>query len=306
MWSNYPELTHTFPVRLIFPSLQWFEEVRCGRTTPNSLAPFLYALFSLHHSGSRRFGVVELPQTHSHLSCTPSFPFITVVRGVVELPRTHSNLSCTPSFPFITVVRGGSVWSNYPELTRTFPVRLLFPSSQWFEEVRCGRTTPNSLAPFLYAFFSLHHSGSRRFGVVELPELTRTFPVRLLFPSSQWFEEVRCGRTTPNSLAPFLYAFFSLHHSGSRRFGVVELPELTRTFPVRLLFPSSQWFEEVRCGQTTPNSLAPFLYAFFSLQIRQRPGIRDLLTCVHTRVYVEERPYHHYYGSHSLDTVYTS
>ena len=139
---------------------------------------------------------------------------------MVKLPRTHPHLSCTPSFPFITVVRGGSVWSNYPELTRTFPIRLLFPSSQWF-------------------------------GVVKLP---RTHSNLSCTPSVPFITVVRGGSVWSNY----------------------------------------------------PNSLAPFLYAFFSLQIRQRPGIRDLLTCVHTRVYVEERPYHHYYGSHSLDTVYTS
>ena len=71
---------------------------------------------------------------------------------MVELPRAHSNLPFThstlpfrPASAFITVVPVGSVWSNRPELTRTFPVSLFPHLSQWFEEVRWGRTTPNSL-----------------------------------------------------------------------------------------------------------------------------------------------------------------
>ena len=117
---NHPELTRTFRVVLLPPSSQSFEEVWCGRTTPNSLEPALYSCFSLNHSRSRRFGVVEPPQT-------------------------HLNLLCSPASPFITVDRGGSVWLNHPES----PVVMLPPSSQWFEEVRCGRTTPNSLEPAL-------------------------------------------------------------------------------------------------------------------------------------------------------------
>ena len=45
----------------------------------------------------------------------------------------------------------------------------------------------------------LHHSGWRRFGVVKPsnnPELTRNCVVGLLTHASQWFEEVRWGRTT--------------------------------------------------------------------------------------------------------------
>ena len=52
-------------------------------------------------------------------------------------------------------------------------VGMLPTSSQWFEEVRCSRTSPNSLG---------------------------TCPVGLLPRSSQWFREVRCGRTAPNTL----------------------------------------------------------------------------------------------------------
>ena len=118
--SNRPKLTPTFPVGLLPPSLQRIEEVRCLRTSPNSLEPFLYAFIPLRHSGSRRFGEVEPPQT-------------------------HSTLPCRPAAPYITVVRGGSVQLNLPELTPNCPSGQLPPSAQWFEWVRCGRTAPNSL-----------------------------------------------------------------------------------------------------------------------------------------------------------------
>ena len=57
--------------------------------------------------------------------------------------------------------------SNRPELTRTTPEGLLPSTSQWFEDVQCSRTFPNSLKTALEACFPLHHHGSRRFGVVE-------------------------------------------------------------------------------------------------------------------------------------------
>ena len=123
------------------------------RTSPEGL--LAYITVDRHccicHSGSRRFGVVEPPRTHSNLPCRPASPFITLVRcgsrrfGTVEPPRTHSQLPFRPASPFITVVRGGLVWLNHPELTRTFPVDRLLHSSQWFEEVRWDRTPPNSL-----------------------------------------------------------------------------------------------------------------------------------------------------------------
>ena len=37
------------------------------------------------------------------------------------------------------------MWSNNPKLTRNCPVGLLPHAEKWFEEVRSGRTTPNSL-----------------------------------------------------------------------------------------------------------------------------------------------------------------
>ena len=89
---NLPELTPNCPSDQLPPSSQWFEEIRCGRTTPNSLETALWACFPIRHSGSRRF-------------------------GEVELPPSHSNLPCRPASPFVTVVRGGSVWSNHPKLT---------------------------------------------------------------------------------------------------------------------------------------------------------------------------------------------
>ena len=165
--------THSnLPVGMLPTSSQWFEEVRCGRTTPNSLEPV--GLLPLQQSGSRRFGVVEPPRTHSKLLCRPYSPYITVVRGgsvwsnrpeltrtcpacfplhhsgsrrfgVVEPHRTHSKLHCRPASPCITVVRGVSVLSNHPKLTRNCPVGLFPPAAKWFKEVRCCQTTPNSL-----------------------------------------------------------------------------------------------------------------------------------------------------------------
>jgi len=194
VYSNLPKLTRTFPVGLHPPTSQRFEAVRCSRTFSNSLQTALHASFPLHHSGLRRF-------------------------GAVKPPRTHSNLPCRPASPFVTVIRGGSVYSNLPKLTRTFPVGQLPPTSQWFEEVRCSQTSSNSLQTTLQASFPLRHSGSRKFGWVEPPqthsnlpcrpalnltELTPNCPSGQLPPSSQWFGGVRCGQTAPNSLEPSL------------------------------------------------------------------------------------------------------
>ena len=109
--SNRSELTRTSPEGLLPPTAQWIEEVRCSRTFPNALQTALEACFPFLHSGSRRFYVVEPPQP-------PSI------------------LPCRPASPFITVIQGGSVSLNLPELTRTLPVGLLPPSSQWFAVVQ--------------------------------------------------------------------------------------------------------------------------------------------------------------------------
>ena len=126
VWSNRPELTRTFPVGLLPHLSQWFEEVRCSRTTPTLLEPSLSACLPFRHSGPRRFGVVDLPRAHSNL------------------PFTHSTLPFRPASPFSTVVRVGSVWSNRPELTRTFPVGLLPHLSQWFDEFGAVRSLHTS------------------------------------------------------------------------------------------------------------------------------------------------------------------
>ena len=68
---------------------------------------------------------------------------------MVEPPRTHSKLSCRPDSTSSKVVRGGSVRSNHPELTRNCPVGMIQLAEKWFEEVRCGRTAPNSLETVL-------------------------------------------------------------------------------------------------------------------------------------------------------------
>jgi len=111
VYSNLPTRTRIFLVGQLPPTSQWFEEVQCSRTSSNSLKTALPASFPLHHSGSRRF-------------------------GELEPPRTRSNLPCGPASPFVTVIRGGSVHSNLPKLTLTFPVGRLPPTSQWFEEFR--------------------------------------------------------------------------------------------------------------------------------------------------------------------------
>ena len=148
--SNLLEVTPNCPSRKLPPSSQWFEMVRCGRTSSNSLQPSPWACFPLCHSDSRRFGVFEPP---SNLPCRPASPYITVVRrgsvqsNFLELSpncpsRKPPPSPCGPASPFVTVIRGGSVYSNLPKLTQTFPVGLRPPTSQWFEEVRRGRTAP--------------------------------------------------------------------------------------------------------------------------------------------------------------------
>ena len=115
--------------------------------------------------------------------------------GAVKPSRTHSKLPLRPASPFITVVRGGSgrsnrtkltptfpVRSNRPKLTRTFPVGLLPPTSQWFEDVRCSRTFPNSLQTALEARLTLQHTGSRRFGEVEPHQTHSNLPCRPASP----------------------------------------------------------------------------------------------------------------------------
>ena len=82
--------------------------------------------------------------------------------------RPPRKLSCRPDSPSSKVVRGGSVWSNYPELTRNCPVGLIPLAAKWFEEVRCGRRE-------------------------YLPEDARPDS-----PSSQWFGAIRPHRTSSN------------------------------------------------------------------------------------------------------------
>ena len=171
--------------------------------------------------------MVEPPQTHSNLPCRPAFPFMSLVRsgswrfGAVEPPRTHSELPFRPASPFITVVRGSLVWSNHPELTRTFPVDRLPHLSQRFEEVRRDRTAPNSLQRSLKACFPLRHSDSRRFGVFEPPQILSNLPC---MAASLFVTVVRGGSVRSNR------------------------PKLTRTFPAGVLPPTSQWFKKVRCS----------------------------------------------------------
>ena len=117
--SNRSELTRTSPEGLLPPTSQWLEDVRCSRTFPNSLQTALEACFPFHHSGSRRFYVVEPPRTHS----------------------------CRPASPFVTVIQGGSVYLNLPELTQTTVMKGEAGRNGSLESVRGGSTALNLLEP---------------------------------------------------------------------------------------------------------------------------------------------------------------
>ena len=73
--------------------------------------------------------------------------------------------------------------SNHPELARACTVGLLPPSSQWFAEVPCGRTSL--------------HNGSGRFDDTEPP---RTTVLKREADLQGRFELVWGGSTTPNNL----------------------------------------------------------------------------------------------------------
>ena len=114
----YRLLSHEFGVVRLYRTFSNYISSGDTRCAGCNMHWFGEACFPLHHSGSRRFGVVEPPRTHSKLPCRPasSSRFEEVRCG-----RTTPNsleLTCRPASPCITVVRGGSVWSNLPKLTR--------------------------------------------------------------------------------------------------------------------------------------------------------------------------------------------
>ena len=86
--------------------------------------------------------------------------------------------------------------SNHPKLTGTYPVGLLPPSSQRFGVVKPSNH-PELTRNCLVGLLPMHHSGSMRFGGVQQPQTHSKLPYRPASPASQ---EVRCGRTTLNSL----------------------------------------------------------------------------------------------------------
>ena len=113
-------------------------------------------------AGSSEFGAVRQHRTSSNhcdaLTYAHTMSCIIIRHDCGAFPCAET--SCT-------VVWEGSAWSNRPELTpvgknspkqasnspeliRTCPVGLLPPSSQWFEEVWCGRTAPNSFVVYLH------------------------------------------------------------------------------------------------------------------------------------------------------------
>ena len=93
-----------------------------------------------------------------------------------NLVRWRNAIESTVCYIALTTMSAGgsvSVWSNHPELTRNRPVGLIPPAAQWFEEVRCGRTTLNSLE-------TTCRPASSCITVVEPPELNRNRHVGML------------------------------------------------------------------------------------------------------------------------------
>ena len=86
--------------------------------------------------------------------------------------------------------------SNHPELTRNCPVGLIPPElqavSSEFGVVQPQRTSSNHCA----------EGGIRPTGQFRVSSGWFDHTVR---PAAQWFEEVLCGRTTPNSLETYIY-----------------------------------------------------------------------------------------------------
>ena len=87
-----------------------------GWNHPELIWNYPIVLYPLYHSGSRRFGVVEPPWTHSKLPCRPASPFITVVRGgSIGPPRTTlliGEIGLQGSFKWVW---GGSTTPNLLE-----------------------------------------------------------------------------------------------------------------------------------------------------------------------------------------------
>jgi len=82
-----------------------------------------------------QLNLLELTPNFPSGQLSPSSQWFKWVRCGRTAPNSL-NLPCRPASRFVTVIRGGSVYSNLPKLTPTFPVGPLHPSSQWFEEVR--------------------------------------------------------------------------------------------------------------------------------------------------------------------------
>ena len=132
MWSNRPELTRTFPVGLLPHLLQ---------ATDDKAAVESFTCQREEVQGQQEADERKRAGREAELKTQASFPLLhsgSSGFGVVEPPRTHSNLPCRPASPFVTVVRGGSVGSNYPKLTPTFPVGLFPLLLQKFREVLPG------------------------------------------------------------------------------------------------------------------------------------------------------------------------
>ena len=194
---NYPEPMWNYPIVLVSSIVQWFEQVQEDWTTPTPWETTLQARFPQSNFGSSRFRRIELPWTFEKLPYRQGF-----------LGRT--------------VVRAGSERLNYPEPMWNYPIVLVSSIVQWFEQVQDDWTTPNSWETTLLA----------------------------RYPQSNWFEQVQKDWTTPNSWETTLQARFPRSYSSSEG---LNYPELVRNYPIGLVSPIVQWFEQVQKDWTNPN-----------------------------------------------------
>ena len=81
-----------------------------------------------------------------HMGHTLFQPTLIIVSATCSY-RSYCSLSLPPSVSPSHNTMRVLLWSNHPEVTRTCPVVLFPPSSQWFEEVRCGPPRTHSNLP---------------------------------------------------------------------------------------------------------------------------------------------------------------
>ena len=169
---------------------------------------------------------------------------------MVEPLRTHSNLPCRPASPFITVVRGGSVWSNRPELSGTWPAaRGIRPTGQFRVSLGWSGLQDHSklsCRPDSRQFrVSSGWSGLQDHSKLSCRPDSRQFRVS----SGRWFQHIEPSRTRDCKVFRLL----------SHEFGVVRL---YRTFSnyissgdTRCAGCNMHRFGEVQEHQTSSNLL---------------------------------------------------